>query len=85
MIQKGNGVIEQTVQSLRQQCNLLLDQFEEATKTKVPSMHPMHSWCWKHSAFILNRFACSHGQTSAQRISPTLGQFQSMASSYMQG
>ena len=64
---KGNGVIEQVVQSLRQQCNLLLDQFEEATKTKVSSMHPMHSWCWKHSAFILNRFACSHGQTAYER------------------
>ena len=64
---KDNGVIEQTVQSLRQQCNLLLGQFEEAAKTKVPSMHPMHSWCWKRSAFILNRFACSHGQTAYKR------------------
>ncbi|CAE7625515.1 unnamed protein product, partial [Symbiodinium sp. CCMP2592] len=58
---QSNGGAEVAVQTLRQQCNTLLSMYEAETKLKVATAHALHSWCLRHSSWILNRFVLRPG------------------------
>ena len=63
----SNGAVEQAIQSLRQQAQLLLQQYEDGAQVTVQSTSPIHSWAWKHAAFLLNRYNAPDGQTAFER------------------
>ena len=53
---RANGMVEQTVQVSRLHAGVLLEQYEQNTGCVVPTEHPLHSWCFRHAAWVLNRF-----------------------------
>ena len=63
----ANGAVEQAIQSVRQQAQLLLHQYEDSARVKVPTMHPLRSWSWRHASWLLNRFNSTAGQSSYER------------------
>ena len=67
---QGNGAAEITVQVLRNQANLLMQQLEDGCKAGseiFSAHHPMYSWAMIHSGWLHNRFAVSQGETPYER------------------
>ena len=60
------GQVERCIQTLRRQSSTVLAMLEDKVKVKFPMAHPVVSWCYVHSAWLLNRFA-NH---SALRCTP---------------
>ena len=63
----SNGAAEVTVQVLRQQANLLLQQVERGcgiAEGTVACHHPMYQWALLHSAWIHNRYVIKQGHTA---------------------
>ena len=52
---QSNDLVEQCIQSVRQQANILVGQVEEKANIRVGTFSPLHVWSWKHSAFLLNQ------------------------------
>ena len=46
---------------------MLLQQYEDGAQVRVQGLAPMHSWAWKHAAFLLNRYNAPDGQTAFER------------------
>ena len=68
---QSNGLIEQNVQSVRQQCNILLGQLEEKAGTVVDTMSAVHAWAWKHACFLINRYRVQQDTTSFEKLTGT--------------
>ena len=59
----SNALVEQTVHRVRQMAMTLIYQLESDLGYVLPIMHPLCSWAFRHSAWILNRFVPRSGQT----------------------
>ena len=59
----GNAYAEQTVHRVRQNAMVLLAQVEINLGHSIPINHPISTWAFKHSAWIINRFIGRSGQT----------------------
>ena len=59
----GNGLVEKTVDRLRQQAVVLLTSAHRKSGMDFAVDRPLFSWAFVHSAFLLNRFGVVHGQT----------------------
>ena len=59
----SNALVEQTVHRVRQMAMTLIYQLERGLGYVLPIMHPLCSWAFRHSAWILNRFVPRSGQT----------------------
>ena len=62
---------EVTVQVLRNQANLLVQQLEQGCgaegKPRFSAHHPVYSWAYVHACWLHNRFAVSQGETPFER------------------
>ena len=65
---KSNGRAEQTCQAIRQMAGILLEDYEDKVKTHVATGHPLHSWSFRHAAWLLNRFNPQQGMTPFERL-----------------
>ena len=59
----STALVEQTVHRVRQMPMTLIYQLDGDLGYVLPIMHPLCSWAFKHSAWILNRFVPRSGQT----------------------
>ena len=57
---------EQAVDQTRQLVGTLLSQFEEAAKISVDTMSPLHSWAWRHAAWLRMRYSRTGGASPFQ-------------------
>ena len=68
---EANGGAEITVQTLRNQANLLIEQVERAVgadgKVLFSALHPLYSWAIIHAGWLHCRFAVSNGETAYER------------------
>ena len=51
-----NGMAEKAIQTIRRQGTTFIRQLEERTGTCIAHTHPLFSWSFRHSAWILNRY-----------------------------
>ena len=51
-----NGMAERAIQTIRRQGTTFIRQHEEGTGTCIAHTHPLFSWSFRHSAWILNRY-----------------------------
>ena len=59
----SNALVEQTVHRVRQMAMTLIYQLETDLGYVLPILHPLCSWAFRHSAWILNCFVPRGGQT----------------------
>ena len=59
----SNALVEQTVHRVRQMAMTLIYQLERDLGYVLPIMHPLCSWAFRHSSWILNRCVPRSGQT----------------------
>lgn len=68
---EGNGAAEVTVQVVRNQANLLIQQVEAFCGVNDRAIfganHPLYHWAMVHASFLHNRFAVSQGETPFER------------------
>ena len=68
---QANGAAEVTVQVVRNQANLLVQQLEQGCgaegKPLFSAHHPVYSWAYVHACWLHNRFAVSQGETPFER------------------
>lgn len=69
---EANGAAEVTVQTIRNQANLLTDQVERACGVTADKMfganHAMYAWAVVHACWLHCRFAVSNGETAKERV-----------------
>ena len=65
---QANGMVEQTVQITRLHAGVLLEQYEQKSGCLVSTEHPLHSWCFRHAAWVLNRYSPRHGVTAFEQV-----------------
>ena len=65
---QANGMVEQTVQITRLHAGVLLEQYEQKSGCLVSTEHPLHSWCFRHAAWVLNRYSPHHGVTAFEQV-----------------
>ena len=70
---EGNGAAEITMQTVRNQADLLIEQVERALgadgKVLFSALHPLYSWAILHSSWLHCRYAVANGETSYERCS----------------
>ena len=68
---EANGAAEITVQTLRNQANLLIEQVERSVgadgKVLFSALHPLYSWAIIHAGWLHCRFAVNNGETAYER------------------
>ena len=68
---EANGAAEVTVQTIRNQANLLIEQIEKAVgatdKVLFSAAHPLYAWAVVHASWLHCRFAVSNGETAYER------------------
>ena len=68
---EANGAAEVTVQTIRNQANLLMEQIEKAVgatdKVLFSAAHPLYAWAVVHASWLHCRFAVSNGETAYER------------------
>ena len=69
---QSNGAVEQSIQAIRQEANLLVQQLEQLGGAKrntvvFGAQHPIYGWALSHAAWLRNRFAVQHGMTPYER------------------
>ena len=68
---EGNGAAEVTVQVIRNQANLLVEQVERSLgvtdKLLFTAHHPLYAWAVIHASWLHCRFAVSNGETPYER------------------
>ena len=68
---QANGAVESTIQVVRNQANLLIQQIEQLCgcedKILFSSAHPMYQWAVIHACWLLNRYNVTNGETAFER------------------
>ena len=68
---QANGAAEVTVQVIRNQANLLIQQVEQSCgaddQVLFGATHPLYSWALVHASWQHNRFSVSQGETPYER------------------
>ena len=68
---EANGAAEVTVQTIRNQANLLIEQIERAVgatdKVLFGASHPLYAWAVVHASWLHCRFAVANGETAYER------------------
>ena len=68
---EANGAAEVTVQVIRNQANLLVEQVEKAVgatdKVLFSAAHPLYAWAVVHAGWLHCRFAVANGETAYER------------------
>ena len=68
---EGNGAAEVTVQVIRNQANLLIEQVERSIgadgKVIFSAIHPLYAWAIVHASWLHCRFAVANGETPYER------------------
>ena len=68
---EGSGAAEITVQTIRNQANLLIEQVERALgadgKVLFSALHPLYAWALLHASWLHCRYAVANGETSYER------------------
>jgi hypothetical protein len=68
---EANGAAEVTVQTIRNQANLLIEQVERSVgadvKVLFSALHPLYAWAVVHAGWLHCRFAVSNGETAYER------------------
>ena len=68
---QANGAVESTIQVVRNQANLFIQQIEQSCgvedKLLFSSAHPLYQWAVIHSCWLHNRFNVTNGETSFER------------------
>ena len=68
---EANGAAEVTVQTLRNQANLSIEQVERSVgadgKVLFSALHPLYSWAIIHAGWLHCRFAVNNGETAYER------------------
>ena len=68
---QANGAAEVTVQVVRSQANLLIQQVEKecgaGERVLFSAAHPVYSWAMLHACWLHNRFVVAHGETAFER------------------
>jgi len=64
----SDGLVENSVQRIRNLSNTLLHYLREKTGLKFDAKHPLTAWSWSYAAWLLNRYQSSHGQTSYELL-----------------
>ena len=59
----SNALVEQAIHRIRQMAMTLIYQLESDLGYVLPITHPLCSWAFRHSAWVLNRFVPRGGQT----------------------
>ena len=69
----ANGAAEATVQAIRNQANLLVNQIEKmcgaGDQIIFSANHPVYQWSIVHASFLHNRFNVTQGETPYERAS----------------
>lgn len=64
----SNGLVENSVQRIRNMSNTLLHYLREKTGLKFDAKHSLTAWSWSHAAWLLNRYQPNHGRTSYELL-----------------
>ena len=68
---QANGAVESTIQVVRNQANLLIQQIEHfcgaQDKVLFSSAHPLYQWAVIHACWLLNRYNVTNGETAYER------------------
>ncbi|CAE7512900.1 unnamed protein product [Symbiodinium natans] len=64
---QAKGYVEKAVHSVRSLANVLLDMVRAKSTLDIGVAHPLFSWAFTHSAWILNRFRVLGGLTAYER------------------
>ena len=68
---QANGAVESTIQVMRNQANLLIQQIEHCCgaqdKILFSSAHPLYQWAVIHACWLLNRYNVTNGETAYER------------------
>ena len=65
---ESNGLVENSVQRIRNLSNTFLHYLREKTGLKFDAKHPLTAWSWTHAAWLLSRFIASHGSTGYELL-----------------
>ena len=59
---------EGAVERIRQHVGTMLAEVEQKLGTAIKTGDPIHSWAWRHSSWVLQRFAVAEGLTAYERV-----------------
>jgi hypothetical protein len=64
----GNSLCENTVGRVRALAGTLMHHVKTKLSTQLSTNHGLWSWAWRHSSWLLNRFAVVHGCTPYELV-----------------
>ena len=59
---------EQAVDQIRQLTGTILAELEHNANCKIPTMSPLHAWCWRHASWCHTRFARANSPSAFELI-----------------